>query len=295
MFSTYKNPPNHAHSPRHFTSKDEMVEDISDRLLGSGLDDYPAHSCAGQSQAPAPLIRFLVIFLFLYISVLETINFIYSKSNPLASFKNTEEELPQRPDSNYIIPSSILTYQRRSEWSELQYPWTLPPGDSLDAIWGRLLSAQNIRVTEEEFKAFVPNATNGVQTLDGDYVGVIGIYHHLHCLDSIRRVIRWDYYGPRATEKAIEEGVYTKEHTDHCIDSIRQALMCHPNTAFYAAHWIMSEKGPKADLDSTSGAMHKCVKWESLDQWAKERAMSQSTARYRPSPFHGKHNGMHGA
>ncbi|KAF2469109.1 uncharacterized protein BDR25DRAFT_326363 [Lindgomyces ingoldianus] len=160
-----------------------------------------------------------------------------------------------------LVPSTLLKYEYRPEWSDLADPWALPPGHSLDALWDDLLYAQNIHIPEHEFEALEENVTYPVQTLNGDYVGVIGIYHHLHCLDALRRVVHWDYYGPRASEKALEEGIYSKAHSGN-------------------------ESGPKVDLGPTTGIMHKCVDWKSLDGWARGRAVRRGQARYRLTTLH---------
>ena len=56
------------------------------------------------------------------------------------------------------------------------------------------------------------NVTNRVQLSDGDYVGVLGVWHHLHCLDHLRRMIHFEYYEKLATEHSLL--LYNKKHSD---------------------------------------------------------------------------------
>ena len=70
--------------------------------------------------------------------------------------------------------------------------------------------AQNIRVTAEELGPQSENLTSRVQLADGDYLGVISVWHDLHCLDIIRRGLRSDYYGSRI--KPEEKVLFTPGH-----------------------------------------------------------------------------------
>lgn len=47
---------------------------------------------------------------------------------------------------------------------------------------------------EDELRRVGANMTNRVQVNGGDYLGSIGVYHHLHCLNNLRMVVHWDYY-----------------------------------------------------------------------------------------------------
>ncbi|KAI1737056.1 hypothetical protein F4680DRAFT_430134 [Xylaria scruposa] len=109
-----------------------------------------------------------------------------------------------------------------------------------------------------------------------DYVGVLGVYHHLQCPNNLRRGIPWDYYGPRMAGLKHLEGL-SKERsgklyiissvnshssfyssTDHCIDTIRQALMCHANTGVYTSEWNYETHNPSRSLESRSSST--CVR-----------------------------------
>ncbi|KAI2468123.1 hypothetical protein F4781DRAFT_432668 [Annulohypoxylon bovei var. microspora] len=104
----------------------------------------------------------------------------------------------------------------------------------------------------EELKLIHENTTDRLQVNGGDYAGVLGVFHHIHCLNTLRRVIHWDYYGPRLANTKHPE-TFSKAHSDHCIDSIRQALMCHANTAVYTTLWQNDIHEPlNSDLQSGS-------------------------------------------
>ena len=56
------------------------------------------------------------------------------------------------------------------------------------------------------------NVTNRIQVDGGDYLGVMGVYHHLHCLNNLRRLVHWDYYESRVAD-AEETGPFGKGHS----------------------------------------------------------------------------------
>ncbi|KAK3686195.1 hypothetical protein B0T22DRAFT_443279 [Podospora appendiculata] len=141
----------------------------------------------------------------------------------------------------------------------------------------------NIRVTPEDLDAIGENKTDRVQVNGGDYAAVLGVYHHIHCLNNLRRVVHWDYYGPRLAGGKHPEG-FSKEHSNHCIDSLRQSLMCHPNTAVYTAQWQDDPHSP-IRKDIKSDAVTTCVKWDSLDGWARPRALVPGNYFYLPGPY----------
>ncbi|KAI1762686.1 hypothetical protein GGR53DRAFT_500381, partial [Hypoxylon sp. FL1150] len=56
------------------------------------------------------------------------------------------------------------------------------------------------------------NTTNRVQVNRGDYFAALGVFHYIHCLNNLRKVVHWDYYGPKVAMSGREEA-YSKEHS----------------------------------------------------------------------------------
>ncbi|KAI0468728.1 hypothetical protein F4859DRAFT_201021 [Xylaria cf. heliscus] len=190
-----------------------------------------------------------------------------------------------------IVPLYALQLEKRPEWYPPRSPWNQEPSDELDAVWMDLLHALNVRITNDEMDLLHENKSNRVQVTGGnrqsdrheyDYVGVLGVYHHLHCLNNLRRRIHWDYYGPRMAGLKHLEGL-SKEHSDHCIDTIRQALMCHANTGVYTSEWNYETHNPSRNLESRSPST--CVRWDSLNDWARDRALVPGQYHYIRGPY----------
>lgn len=146
--------------------------------------------------------------------------------------------------------------------------------------------------------------TNRVQVNGGDYLGSIGVYHHLHCLNNLRMIVHWDYYEPKFADSEYLEHMGTEhsgrlyattfihshianlsgDEPDHCINSLRQAVMCHANTAISTFEWVDEEnllQGKEQRLEGSTT----CANWESLDGWARQRTLVSGNYTYRPGPF----------
>lgn len=65
--------------------------------------------------------------------------------------------------------------------------------------------ALNFRIKQSELDYLNINSSNKVKVSGGDYVAVFGVYHHIHCLNNIRRMINWDYYGPKLSGPEYED------------------------------------------------------------------------------------------
>ncbi|KAI1147641.1 hypothetical protein F4825DRAFT_455274 [Nemania diffusa] len=219
-----------------------------------------------------------VLLLLLYIAVLSTIH----------TFKPF---VPRRDDCHgmncrdSLLPQSSIEYEVKAEWYPFEYPWNLGPSDELDNVWEDLLYALNIRVTPEEIQRLHKNTTNRIRVDGGDYLGVLGVYHHLHCLNNLRRLVHWEYYAPKIPgADTSKHGPLSIEHSDHCIDSIRQAVMCHANTELHTGVWVESPEELMSGiiLGHTSTT---CVRWDSVNDWARSRALRPGEFTYRPTPF----------
>ncbi len=165
-------------------------------------------------------------------------------------------------------------------------------------------AAQNIRVTAAELGPQNENLTSRVQLADGDYLGVISVWHDLHCLDIIRRGLRSDYYGSRV--KPEEQALFTAGHygksntlrsspqslsktlalntADHCVERIRQTVMCHADLGVFVPEWVADSHAPESKI-LHSNAQSQCVDWTALDSWARKRALKKRGFKLRAGPF----------
>ncbi|KAK3331672.1 hypothetical protein B0T19DRAFT_413740 [Cercophora scortea] len=187
------------------------------------------------------------------------------------------------------IPSlkDALKYDERSEWTRgMHNPWNLPPSDELDEAWKDLLYPLNLRVSGTELDLVGENRTNAARVTGGDYLGVMGVYHNLHCLNALRVQLHWDYYEAKSLKLSkIASNVSISGHIAHCIDSIRQALTCHPNMAVAVSDYV-NDPSFYVSEDVRNSATVQCVNWDSLHGWAKQRALVAGEYKFLPGPWH---------
>ncbi|KAI0480380.1 hypothetical protein GGR56DRAFT_625922 [Xylariaceae sp. FL0804] len=214
------------------------------------------------------LISSLLLF---YIAIVSTIN--------LAATWNSEHTTHSVLSNEYhALPDLHIEFEERLEWVDPRpHPWNLEPSDELDSAWEDLLYGLNVRISPDEMDLINETKTNRVLVTGGDYAAAMGIWHELHCINNLRKLIHWDdYYGPKYDGTEDPEA-FGKAHSDHCLDMIRQSLMCRPDTSIYPFHW--GEDGiPSNHVKSKTPTT--CVRWDSLDNWASKRALRPGEYSY---------------
>ncbi|KAK5625194.1 hypothetical protein RRF57_000910 [Xylaria bambusicola] len=215
-------------------------------------------------------IHLIYFTLLSYIAVLGTLYIrqplCTSVSVPLSSATSEHAKLLQMP----------LEFEERSAWLPLQAPWDQEPSPTLDQAWADLMFGLNVRVTADEVESLGFNTTDRLRVNGGDYFGVVGVYHQIHCLNSIRMMLYWDYYKIRFANSTDSE-LFTLGHTAHCIDTLRQWLMCHGGVEIHLANWV--DTPAERELDGATSTT--CLKWDSLAAWTRPRTLVPGTYTYR--------------
>ncbi|KAI1459581.1 hypothetical protein F4805DRAFT_67563 [Annulohypoxylon moriforme] len=264
-------------------SEDSEAPLLDQTTESNDMNARVARHCCNASSPIRPwtkAILLVTLSLLVYIAVLLTVLVATHYDQP-----STKESFHPMRD-RFTLPRDLLEFEERQGWYPLQPPWNQGPSDELDKLWGDMLYALNIRITKEEVDFLGLNTTNRVQLNGGDYLGVIGGYHHLHCLNNMRIAIHWDYYKDKYGNYTRQE-VFSREHSDHCIDTIRQALMCHANTEVHTGEWL-DRAHELGDKELSGQSTTTCLKWESLDKWARPRALRPGEYSFRPGPYYGK-------
>ncbi|KAI1108467.1 hypothetical protein F5Y14DRAFT_459518 [Nemania sp. NC0429] len=221
-------------------------------------------------------VLFLILGVLVYIAVLVTVD--YTTCRP-CSYGQREI------NGNPSIPRHVIKYEAKPEWSGMLPPWNQEPSDELDAAWDDLLYALNIRVMKDELDLVGNVTAERVRVNRGDYASEVGVYHHLHCLNNLRMVVHWDYYESRLPKYDPKNNPFAKTHSDHCIDTIRQSIMCHASTEILSLVWTNNPDEPNAK-DLGARGKTTCIDWDSLDGWARKRALVSGNFTYRPGPFY---------
>ncbi|KAJ8132760.1 hypothetical protein O1611_g860 [Lasiodiplodia mahajangana] len=138
------------------------------------------------------------------------------------------------------------------------------PTPEIDAAWEHLIFGEAVDLKGDEART-IEGTT--FQKAGGWWVLGIEVFHHLHCLNMIRKTLHLDYYG--INEDSMER---YNTHIEHCIDSIRQALMCTSDITPFTVEWNTRYHRPRPDFITTP---HTCRNFEKLRDWALEHATEQ--------------------
>ncbi|KAI1436987.1 hypothetical protein GGR50DRAFT_158342 [Xylaria sp. CBS 124048] len=166
-----------------------------------------------------------------------------------------------KSDVEYIgpaeIPVEMQSYRFQTGVRE-STPFFGPPNATTDAAWGTILNAGLIKLTPAQADTLsAPTAVN--QDDPTTYVGILEVFHQLHCLNLLRL---------RAFATDEEKQFADPGHTEHCFEYIRQSLMCLADVNIapisfnerkreYAIHW---------------DATRQCRNFEKIHAWARDEA-----------------------
>ncbi|KAI0907414.1 hypothetical protein F4824DRAFT_391668 [Ustulina deusta] len=140
------------------------------------------------------------------------------------------------------------------------------PSPVSDAAWNALIEGINLKIFPEEMSKLDQTS---LEMKDGTgYLATLGVYHELHCIKRLRRWFYRDYYYPNATELEYNERM---THAEHCLEFIRQAAVCHGDITITSFKWLHDAAGHVIEPTTKEGALHRCVRWDRLSDWAKSR------------------------
>ncbi|PWY64971.1 hypothetical protein BO94DRAFT_356730 [Aspergillus sclerotioniger CBS 115572] len=171
----------------------------------------------------------------------------------------------------HYIPTRFTDYTQTAYFQD--------PGPTTDAAWEELLGGMFIRVTTEELQ--VTNQTS--ITLDGDdsHLAWLGVYHDLHCINTLRRWMHRDYYHPNLTAAELDK---LQSHTSHCLDVLRQAIQCHADAYLMTFRWLETEQKP---VFSPKVPMRTCVDFDLLQQSLEPRSVDPEEIQGLQNPLMG--------
>ncbi|KAM0814058.1 hypothetical protein AB5N19_14060 [Seiridium cardinale] len=191
-----------------------------------------------------------------------------------------EERLLEIPDY-----SGLVWEKRRFPTNIVDNPFTGSPRQELDDAWHRLLRNDNIRVPKDYLAE--RNLTS-VYTEDGaDGIASLSVYHSLHCLKKVKKMLFKEHYHSGKSNEAMEREA---KHVDHCMEYIRESLMCQPDLSMVTFRWInnTAQHEDKSAFYPTNFDvdLHRCANWEMLDSWAGTRMFDlfQVDRLQRPKP-----------
>ncbi|KAG5985961.1 hypothetical protein E4U43_005777 [Claviceps pusilla] len=114
----------------------------------------------------------------------------------------------------------------------------------------------------------------------GGSMGMMAVFHELHCLKLVREAVFADHYY---AEKTPAQRAMMRGHTEHCIDILRSASMCRADTAIFTYHWNDATRLP----NPTWMQKHQCLDWELLEEWLESRRIDIHSPNLLVHPKYG--------
>ncbi|EFQ24893.1 uncharacterized protein GLRG_00037, partial [Colletotrichum graminicola M1.001] len=107
------------------------------------------------------------------------------------------------------------------------------------------------------------------------YVGVIEVFHQLHCINVLRQYAWKDSYpeGLLPTLLKYNSPEVARQHADHCIETLRQAVTCNSDVTPFLIYQKEPSPGGGRGLDEDFGAFHKCRRFDKLLDWVNENGV----------------------
>ncbi|QYS97828.1 hypothetical protein H0G86_005039 [Trichoderma simmonsii] len=110
--------------------------------------------------------------------------------------------------------------------------------------------------------------TNHPTTREEGYRVGMEVFHHLHCLNLLRRVTYKEYYEPLGGEFAHGPEAL-QAHTDHCIEVLRQNIQCNADIGLFTFYMIPDDPLAWPELNSK----HVCRNFDNVRKWALDHSV----------------------
>jgi hypothetical protein len=113
----------------------------------------------------------------------------------------------------------------------------------------------------------LPNRTSPIPGDEKHYIVGLEVFHQLHCLNHLRKLLDPDHYQLHNNLSSTEL-LSAKEHMYHCIDSIRQSLMCSADVSTIYWEWYPEANGGKGLTAPNARTAHVCRDFGKIQKWA---------------------------
>ncbi|KAF9729577.1 hypothetical protein PMIN06_007616 [Paraphaeosphaeria minitans] len=153
--------------------------------------------------------------------------------------------------------------------------WRARTGTEADAAWDSIGShIAPIIINGAEVIALGKDPSVAVKAppelnLGSDaYIAGMDVFHHLHCLDKLRREISYKHYH-EADEGPSPGSELHEAHINHCIDVLAQALRCTGSVDMVTFNWVEGHRMPQPDFNNKKV----CRDFDALREWSVENGV----------------------
>lgn len=109
---------------------------------------------------------------------------------------------------------------------------------------------------------------NHPETGEEGYRVGMEVFHQLHCINLLRRIVYTDYYEPLGGEFAAGPEALQR-HADHCIEVLRLNIQCNADVGLFTFYMIEGDPLAWPQLNSK----HVCRNFDSVMDWARSNSV----------------------
>ncbi|KAK6379299.1 hypothetical protein LTS17_006217 [Exophiala oligosperma] len=163
--------------------------------------------------------------------------------------------------------------------------WKGSPRPELDALWNSVThNITYFAISEDDLKqngrgGFTEETVRFPTQIGHGYIAGLEVFHHLHCLNILRKVSYAEYYKGQDILWTDKPQVF-RDHVDHCIDMLRQQIMCTADTGLTTYVWVDGYQLPYPDFST----YHQCRDFERIKGWVVENQSPINVRKYRKPP-----------
>ncbi|EZF78262.1 hypothetical protein H105_00656 [Trichophyton soudanense CBS 452.61] len=152
--------------------------------------------------------------------------------------------------------------------------WRRWVGDDVDQAWldlGVEYTPVAIPYEDRALYGLQEGQVKMMEKYGGNFVAHIEVFHHLHCLDVLRKISYYGYehYLKKGGSLFTNDEKTVKHHAAHCLDILRQQIMCTADTSVFGQWWVKGI-GPFVDFNTK----HQCKDYEIIRSWGEKHQIS---------------------
>ncbi|KAJ0165766.1 hypothetical protein CTA2_10032 [Colletotrichum tanaceti] len=246
----------------------------SDERSTTSLEDVEIELAAARGRQPSRLSKFGPWALHAAFMIVYTSIFIVSMYQ-----KNTVSGVFSLLDS----PPNAVGEKTHLEVFPIQGPphgkYTGQPRPEVDQAWKDLLQYNNIRVSEDWVHRW-GREHEAVKLPDGGYLGMLSVFHELHCIKRLYQTLSPDYYFPNATERELATN---REHNQHCLEVLRMGAACRGDISIITHMWTDIDAQPIVNQT----APHQCVDFDKVMEYSRDNTVDVYQEDYIVHPKFG--------
>ncbi|KAG1820567.1 uncharacterized protein BJ212DRAFT_1038226 [Suillus subaureus] len=144
------------------------------------------------------------------------------------------------------------------------------PSPDLEAAWDRVtangrpmgITLEQLLEIEEEPAPFMARYP---EEYGGNYLAIVEVIHHLHCINIVRRSTWRNHYMAEDPDF-----IRWRIHPDHCVEILRQAIMCPSDVTMVNYDWVEGLDDPYPNFNIP----HQCRDFEKILTWVDDRRVN---------------------